>query len=58
MIMSAQPHLLEMVRALQSPRRFPRRLHRRQEERDQNANDGDHHQEFHERKRGAPPPGE
>ncbi len=45
-----QADLLKMVRALQPPGRFPRSLHRRQQQRDQDANDGDNHEQLHERK--------
>jgi len=45
-----QPHLLEIIRALQPPARSPCRLHGRQEQGDEDANDGDHHQELDERK--------
>ena len=39
-IVNRDADLLEMVRALQSPRRFTRRLHGRQEQRHQDPNDG------------------
>ena len=53
----AQPDLLEVVEALNLPGRLSSRLHRRQQQPHQHADDGDHHQQFHQREahpRGAP----
>ena len=44
-----EPHLLEMIAALHLPCCLACALHRWQEERHQNADDGDHDQEFDER---------
>ena len=44
-----QADLLEIVLALQDPRRLARRLHRRQQQGDQDANDRDHDQKLHQR---------
>ena len=53
MVQAPQSHLLDVVRALQPPCRLPSRLHGRHQQADQNPDDRDHHQEFHERERGA-----
>ena len=45
-----QPELLEVVLALRLPRGLAGRLHRRQQQRDQDADDRNHHQQFHQRK--------
>jgi hypothetical protein len=48
-VVSRERHLLQLVGALHPPRRFAGRLHRRQQQRDQDANDGNHDEQFHER---------
>jgi hypothetical protein len=47
-------HLLEIVRALGAAGRFAGRLDSRQEQRDQNANDGNHNQQFDQGKAARP----
>jgi len=42
--------LLHAVAALHATRRLARRLNRRQKQSNQNADDGDHHKKFHQRK--------
>jgi hypothetical protein len=44
--------LLEVIRALQPPGRFPSRLNRGQQEGHENADDGNDHQQFDERESG------
>ena len=53
MLQKRQADLLEVVLALQLSGGLARRLHRRQQQRDQNADDGDHHQEFDQREPGG-----
>jgi hypothetical protein len=48
-----QAELLEVVLALDAAGRFARGLHRRQEQGHENADDGDHHEQLHEREAGA-----
>ena len=48
--------LLHVVLALGPSRRLTRGLHGGQQQRDQDANNGDHDQQFHQRKAGRPPP--
>jgi hypothetical protein len=43
-----QTDLLEVVRTSGTPCRLPCRLHRRQQQGDENADDGDHHQQLDE----------
>ena len=43
------PNLRQLIQASGSAGRFPRRLHGRQEQCDQNADDGDHHQQLDQR---------
>ncbi len=50
-IVHRQRDLLDVVLALQVPRRLPRRLHRRQQQGNQSADDGDDHQKLDERER-------
>ncbi len=50
-IQECQPHLLKVVAALRTPCGLPCRLHGRQEKSYQDADDGDHHQEFDKRER-------
>jgi hypothetical protein len=45
-----QTYLLEVVLATRAARRLAGSLHGGQKERDEHSNDGDHHQEFHQRK--------
>ena len=45
----ATDQLLQIVGALRPTGRFAACLHGRQQERDQDADDGDHHQEFDQR---------
>jgi hypothetical protein len=52
-LQAAQGKLLEVIRALDSPRGFPSRLHRRKQQRDQDADDRDDDQEFDEGKAGG-----
>jgi len=51
-VQQCQAELLLVIDALQPPGRFPRRLDRGQQQGYQNADDGDHHQEFHQSKAG------
>jgi hypothetical protein len=48
--MLAEAHLFEVVRAIRPTGCFAGCLHGRQQEADEHADDGDHHQEFDERK--------
>jgi hypothetical protein len=50
MIQHGKSNLLQIVFALRAAARFSGSLDRGQQQSDQNANDRDHHQEFHERK--------
>jgi hypothetical protein len=45
-VVHRQSDLLEMVAALGAAGRLPRLLHRRQQQRDEDADDGDHDQQF------------
>src|SRR5207253_11319641 len=45
--LKAQANLLEVVGAVRLVGRLPDLLHRRKQQANQNANDGDHHQELH-----------
>jgi hypothetical protein len=49
-ILERQADLLEIVRALHPPRRLACLLHCRQQQGDQHANNGNHHQQLHQRK--------
>jgi len=51
-----QPHadLPHIILARHPPRRFARRLNGRKQQRDQNADNGDHHQQFHQREPAVP----
>jgi hypothetical protein len=51
-IVHRQGKLLEVVGALRSPRRLARGLHGRQQQRDEDANDGNYHQQFNQGKAG------
>ncbi len=53
-IVQSQRHLLEVIGALNAPRRLTGRLHGGEQERDENADDGDDHQKLDERKSGKP----
>jgi hypothetical protein len=53
--MSGEGQLFQVVGAACSSGRLPCRLHGRQEQAHERANDGDHDQQFHERKRTATP---
>ena len=44
-----QPQLLEIVRAVDAPAALSRRLHRREQQGDEYGDDGNHHQQLHER---------
>ena len=55
-IMRAQANLVEIVRARQAIRRRAHSLHRRHEQADEDAYDGDHHQQLDQGK-AAPLPG-
>ena len=46
MIQQRQADLLDLALALVAVGRFPRRLHGRQQQRDEDADDGNHHQQF------------
>jgi hypothetical protein len=46
MVHAAEGHLLQVILALDPPRRLARRLHGRQQQRDQDADDGDYDQKF------------
>src|SRR6516165_6193137 len=48
-VIQGQADLLQIVGALDAPRRLAGRLYRGQQERDQDGDDGDHHQKFDER---------
>ena len=48
-ILNAQTNLLQVIGALGTSTCLTRRLNRRQEQRDQDADDGDDHQQFDER---------
>ncbi len=48
-VVDREPHLLHVVRALHSTRRFASRLNRRKEQADQNPDNGDDDEEFDER---------
>jgi len=48
-VVQSDPHLFEMVGALQSPGCFSGRLHRGKEQRDQDPNDRDYDQQFNQR---------
>ena len=48
-IVHRQSNLLQIVQALGPPRRFPRRLNGGQQQGDQDADDGDHHQQLDQR---------
>ncbi len=48
-VQPGQPHLLEVVAALGSPRGLACRLHRRQQQRDEDPDDRDHDEQFDER---------
>jgi hypothetical protein len=50
MTMDGNAQLVKIVAATVPPRRFAGRLHRRQQETDQDANDGNHNQQLHQRK--------
>jgi hypothetical protein len=50
MVQTSEGELLEAILALYSPRGFPRRLHGWQQQRNQDADNRNHHQEFHESK--------
>ena len=47
---ATERQLLEVVCTLGTPRRLAGRLHGRQQERNEDADDGDHHQQFDQRK--------
>jgi hypothetical protein len=49
-VVRGQPKLLEVVAALHTTRGLASGLHGREQQGDQDANDGDHDQEFHQRK--------
>ena len=49
-VQAGQGDLFEVVAALHVPGGLAGGLHRRQQERDQNADDRDHHQQFHKGK--------
>ena len=50
-IVKRQTHLLQVIQALCAPRRLAGRLHRRQQQRHQDADDGDHDEQFDKCKR-------
>ena len=50
MVLCRQTKLLKMAHTLSAPRRLTRCLYSRQQQRDQDANDGDHDQQFDQRK--------
>ena len=50
MVVHCDDYLPELVNALRAPRRLTGRLDRRQQECDEDADDGDHHQQLDERK--------
>ena len=50
MIVQCQANLLEIVHARRTPPRLAGRIDGRQQQADEDADDGDHHQQFHERK--------
>src|SRR5262245_4044505 len=52
-IVQGDPHLPEIVLALRTPGRLPRLLNRREQQGHEDGDDGDHHQEFDQRKRRA-----
>ena len=52
-VVNRQPDLLEVVIALRAAGRLAGRLHRGQEQGHEHANNGDHHEQFHQRKRRA-----
>ncbi len=49
-VVQGQADLLQIIGASRTPRTFAGRLHGRQEQRNENADDGDHHKQLHERK--------
>ena len=49
-IENRQTQLLQIVRALHTPRRFPSRLNRREKQPDQNTDDRNHDQQFNKGK--------
>ena len=51
-VVQGRTKLLQVVVALGPPRRFAGRLDRGQQQRDQDADDGDHDQQFNQRKAG------
>jgi hypothetical protein len=53
-VVRGQCHLLQIVAALGSPCRFTGGLNGRQQQGDQHGNNGDHHQQFNERKTPSP----
>jgi hypothetical protein len=46
-IVNGQRNLLQVIGALHAPRRLAGGLNSRQQQGDQNANDGNHHQQLH-----------
>ena len=53
-VVNRQPELPQLIAALHPPRRLARTLHRRQQQGHQDANDGNHHEQFDERKTALP----
>ncbi len=53
MILEGEPELFEVVRTARFAGRLPGRLYRRQQEPDEHRDDGDHGEEFDERKTAA-----
>jgi hypothetical protein len=49
MVQHGNRQLMQVVGALNSPRRFPCRLHGRKKQGHQDADDGDNHQQLNER---------